>query len=140
MREIIGVRLRQERERLGFNQVDFAKLGGASKRSLIDWEQGKLVPNAEFLAAVAVAGADVNYVITGSYVVSVLSRDESELVAGFRSLDLRGKTGVLALISGMAQPEPKVKNVFHGGVGQVVEGNINTPQTFNFGIDDIKKR
>lgn len=136
MREIIGARLRQERERLGFNQVDFAKLGGASKRSLIDWEQGNLVPNAEFLAAVAAAGADINYVITGSYVTSSLSHEESELLAGFRSLDLRGKTGVLALISGMAQTEPKIKNVFHGGVGQVVEGNINTPQTFNFGVKD----
>lgn len=135
MRELIGNRLRQERERLGINQSDFAKIGGASKRSQIDWEKGTLVPNAEFLALVAEIGVDVSYVLTGKYATAVLSKEESDVVAGYRTLDMRGKAGVLSLISGMAPQAPKIQNVFHGGVGQTVQGDITTPQTFIFGKD-----
>lgn len=61
----IGARLREERERLGLNQTDFAGLGEASKHSQIDWENDKSAPNARFLAAIAEAGVDVRYVVTG---------------------------------------------------------------------------
>lgn len=61
----IGERLREERERTGLNQADFAAIGGASKRSQIDWEKGVAAPNATFLSAVAAHGVDVTYVITG---------------------------------------------------------------------------
>ncbi|WP_312438596.1 helix-turn-helix transcriptional regulator [Achromobacter sp.] len=66
MRLKIGSRLREERERLGFSQQAFAELGGASKRSQLEWEKGAQVPNAEFLAHVAAHGADVSYIVTGA--------------------------------------------------------------------------
>lgn len=65
MRLEIGVRLREERERLGFSQQAFAEIGGASKRSQVEWEKGAQVPNAEFLAHIATRGADVTYIVTG---------------------------------------------------------------------------
>lgn len=65
MRLEIGVRLREERERLGFSQQAFAEIGGASKRSQVEWEKGAQVPNAEFLAHIAARGADVAYIVTG---------------------------------------------------------------------------
>lgn len=65
MRVEIGARLKEERERLGLSQQAFAALGNASKRSQIEWEKGAQVPNAEFLSAIAVSGADVLYVVTG---------------------------------------------------------------------------
>lgn len=61
----IGARLKAERQRLGLNQVDFAKIADASKRALIDWEKGVRSPNALALSAFADAGVDILYVLTG---------------------------------------------------------------------------
>jgi transcriptional regulator with XRE-family HTH domain len=129
LREIIGARLKEERERLGYNQIDFAAIGGASNRSQVDWEKGKQMPNAEFLALIAAVGVDVQYVLTGAHSNAALAKDEEELIAnyralnaedkaevhsnialtqderellaGYRTLDIRGKVGVLGMIDGL---------------------------------------
>ena len=44
----IGIRLKEERDRLGYDQEGFAAVGGASRHSQIDWEKGKSFPNAKF--------------------------------------------------------------------------------------------
>jgi transcriptional regulator with XRE-family HTH domain len=129
LREIIGTRLCEERDRLGFNQSDLAKVGGASKRSQIDWEAGKSMPNAEYLALVAAVGVDVQYVLTGRHSVTALSKEESDLVNGFRGLDLRGKAGVMGLISGMST---SAQNNIKGDVGQIINGDVASPMTINF--------
>lgn len=61
----IEKRLKEERELLGFNQADFAGLAGRTKKTMIDYEKGKSSPDARFLAAIAAAGADVQYILTG---------------------------------------------------------------------------
>lgn len=61
----IGERLKEERERLGMNQADFAALAGASKRAQVRYESGERNPDAEYLAGIAAAGADVQYIVTG---------------------------------------------------------------------------
>lgn len=76
MRSEIGSRLREERERLGQTQADFAALGGASKRSQIEWEKGGQTPNAEFLAKVGLQGVDVQYILTGTRAMSAQVLDE----------------------------------------------------------------
>jgi transcriptional regulator with XRE-family HTH domain len=58
-------RLKEERERLGFTQPDFAGLAGTTKKTVIDYEKGKTSPKASFLEAIARVGADVSYIITG---------------------------------------------------------------------------
>jgi transcriptional regulator with XRE-family HTH domain len=70
MRLEIGQRLKEERERLGLSQQAFAEIGGASKRSQVEWEKGAQVPNAEFLALVAKSGADVAFIVTGARALS----------------------------------------------------------------------
>lgn len=63
----IGERLKEERDRLGLSQTDFAALAGASKETQINWEKGKGgAPNAFDLERFAAAGVDVLYVITGT--------------------------------------------------------------------------
>ncbi|WP_211452599.1 helix-turn-helix domain-containing protein [Collimonas antrihumi] len=62
---MIGIRLREERERLGYTQEDFSLLGEASKRTQIEWEKGAAFPNAFVLERFASVGADVQYIITG---------------------------------------------------------------------------
>ncbi|MDF3845757.1 hypothetical protein P3W55_28960 [Pseudomonas citronellolis] len=61
------MRIKEERERLGFNQTQFAALVDASKKTQIRWEQeGGGFPDAAALAGWASAGMDVLYVLTGS--------------------------------------------------------------------------
>ncbi|WP_010226708.1 helix-turn-helix domain-containing protein [Pseudomonas donghuensis] len=61
----IGERLREERARLGFNQAEFAAFAGVAKTSQFNYEKGERSPDAAYLAAVAVKGVDVLYVVTG---------------------------------------------------------------------------
>ena len=61
----IGFRLREERERLGLNQSDFAEKAGATRKSQFNYETDARRPDADYLAAIAAAGADVLYVLTG---------------------------------------------------------------------------
>lgn len=62
----IGTRLREERERLAHTQDSFAALAAIGKRALIHYEKGERSPDAQFLAAIAAAGADVLYIVTGA--------------------------------------------------------------------------
>ena len=61
----ISVRLREERERLGLNQVEFGSIGGVKKLAQINYEKGERHPDSAYLAAIAAAGADVLYILTG---------------------------------------------------------------------------
>jgi len=78
MRKDVGARLREERLGLGFNQTDFAKIGAASKRSQVDWEKGASSPNADYLEAIAAAGADVLYILTGKREAGPLKDTEAQ--------------------------------------------------------------
>ncbi|EON15010.1 helix-turn-helix domain-containing protein [Pandoraea sp. SD6-2] len=87
MRTDIGIRLREERLRLGYSQTEFAALGGASKRSQIDWESGKTSPTAEVLAVLTEVGVDALYVLTGTrsvQVKSALTWEEQALLENYR--------------------------------------------------------
>ena len=61
----IGHRLRVERNRLGLNQTDFAGLAGTTKKTQIDYEKDVSSPAGKYLAAIAEAGADVQYIVSG---------------------------------------------------------------------------
>lgn len=91
---------------MGYNQSEFAAIGGASKRSQIDWEQGKLVPNAEFLARVAGVGVDTQYVLTGVVSNNTLTNDENELLGVYRALSTKGKARLRGVIDGIKAPVP----------------------------------
>ncbi|REF69739.1 MULTISPECIES: helix-turn-helix domain-containing protein [Paracoccus] len=58
-------RLREERLRLNMVQPQLAEIGGVGKQSQINYESGKRQPDASYLAAIAAAGADVLYILTG---------------------------------------------------------------------------
>ncbi|MGN8344368.1 helix-turn-helix domain-containing protein [Pseudomonas sp. SMV71] len=102
----IGDRLKEERERLGFNQTEFAAKAGASKNSQYNYEKGERSPDASYLAAVADQGVDVLYVVTGrrlSTDESQLSTDELEVVTHVRGLDDEDKVAVMRLLRAFAQ-------------------------------------
>lgn len=67
----IGVRLKEVREALALSQTEFAQIAekagvpGATRQSQAKYEKGLAMPGAAYLAAIAAAGADVLYILTG---------------------------------------------------------------------------
>lgn len=61
----IGVRLKEERERLGMSQSVFGEAGGVRKNAQIKYEQDERKPDAGYLISIACIGVDVTYVLTG---------------------------------------------------------------------------
>ena len=61
----IHERLKAERERLHLSQPSLATLASVGKTTVINWEKGASAPDAVQLAAIASAGADVLYILTG---------------------------------------------------------------------------
>lgn len=58
-------RLREERQRLGLNQIDFGRLGGVSKNTQLAYENASSPISLEYLGRLASHGVDVMYVISG---------------------------------------------------------------------------
>jgi len=117
-------RLKEERMRLGLNQTEFGELGGVQKDAQLKYESGKRKPDTEYLAAIAAAGADVQYILTGIRSSTALAPDEQMLLTGYRALDARGKAGVFGVIGGLTQSPNSVGQQFNAKVGQVIHGDI----------------
>lgn len=58
-------RLREERKKLGLSQEEFALVAGVKKLAQGNYEKGERHPDSRYLAAIAAAGADVLYILTG---------------------------------------------------------------------------
>ena len=58
-------RLREVREALGLSQQALAERCGITARSQRNYESGERHPDSAYLAAIAAAGADVLYILTG---------------------------------------------------------------------------
>lgn len=144
----IGMRLREERQRLGMSQPVFGEVGGVTKKTQMLYESGERMPDAEYLAAITLAGVDVLYVLTGdrsfmppppiSPEHRVLIRDyEASSADGQEAIRrMAAATALGASASAASGKSPKrASQVFTGEVGQAVKGNIkNTgPITFNVG-------
>lgn len=61
---LIGVRLKEERNRLRRTQKDFAAAGSVLQNAQSNYERGLRSPNAFYLAKLARIGVDVLYVLT----------------------------------------------------------------------------
>ena len=116
----IGERLREERTRLDMTQPAFGAVAGITKKTQGLYESDARAPDATYLGAIAEAGADVLYVLTGrremrpmtqtmsmsgagmvaeqggGYSADMtLSADERDLVLRFRAADDEGRAAVL---------------------------------------------
>jgi transcriptional regulator with XRE-family HTH domain len=61
----IGLRLKEERKRLGKNQTDFASFCGFSRRTQVKYEQGESEPDELYLFKASELGVDIGYVLDG---------------------------------------------------------------------------
>lgn len=104
-----GERLREERERLGFNQTDFAKLCGLTKLTQLNYEQNKRAPDGVYLATIAKVGADVLYIITGQRSGELLPSREAVLLDNYRHSDEKGKRVIEQTALVVAEPSKEYK-------------------------------
>lgn len=103
----IGDRLKEERQRLGLNQSDFAALAQVTKNSQLNYEKGERSPDAVYLAAVAGAGVDVLYVVTGERKLTSadsIPADEAQLLEHYRTLPAPVKVTLANLANTLADP------------------------------------
>lgn len=121
-----GKRLKEEREKLGFNQTDFAAIGGVSRKSQFNYEDDERKADTAYLSAIAVVGADVRYIVTGGRegpAPLVLSADERELLALFRAASLTGKAAAIGALQGaISMSAPKTQTNINAPVSGGVAG------------------
>ncbi len=121
----IGGRLREERERLGFNQTDFGAIGGVGRKSQFNYEENERQPDSSYLEAIAAIGADVRYIITGERegpAPEALSADERQLLALFRAAPLTGKAAAIGALQGAVGAGGKISQQFNAPVSGGVAG------------------
>ena len=96
----IGERLREQRELMGKSQTEFALIAvaagvpGATRQSQAKYEKGLASASAAYMAAIAAAGVDVMYVLTGQRSKSVtpaMSRRAAALIDNYENTDEAGK-------------------------------------------------
>lgn len=139
----LGERLREERERLGYNQADFAALAGATRKTQFNYETGERSPDANYLLAIGAAGADVQYIVMGMRSAQALSRDEIELLEAFRAAPLVVKGAVIGALQGgneKSAAEKKQKQVVRGSANQVAGGDITNSQGVSFNAPTGKRK
>lgn len=112
-------RLREERKRLKLNQTQLAALAGTTKNSQLNYEKGNVCPNAVYLAAIAAAGVDVQYVLTGQRSAEpVLTPEEKDLLAAWhRAAPAVRAAALAALLAGADAKKP---------ARQIVGGDVHT--------------
>lgn len=106
----IGDRLREERERLDLNQTQFAERAGTTRKTQFNYESNARRPDADYLAALAAAGVDVLYVLTGQRVHApppALSREETALLDNYRHADDEGREAARRVLSSLAESKRK---------------------------------
>lgn len=109
---MIGMRIKEERERLALTQPVFAEAAGAKKRTLIDWEKGVSSPTAVQLSALARLGVDVMYVLTGQRSQeSVLSQREAALLDNYRHSSQDGQDAIERVALVAAKPNQEQLSV-----------------------------
>lgn len=124
----IGERLREERERLGENQTDFAALAGVTRKTLFGYETAERMPPADALAAWAEIGLDVGYVVLGQRSDGATSHhlppDEELLLDAYRALTATARKALLAeLLTGIKRRTSRPKPAESAGVNIRGSGN-----------------
>lgn len=77
LRKESGLRLQEERKRLGISQTVFAKRAGVSRGSQINYESGEREPDAAYYETIATLGVSLTYIHSGEAIEGFPSFAES---------------------------------------------------------------
>lgn len=124
----IADRLREERERLGLSQEALGVVGGVRKQAQHLYEKGERNPDSQYLAAIAAAGADVLYVVTGVHAGGVkpaptLTAEEEAMLACWRAAPAAVRRAAMAALVS-AGSAPLSMKMSHAGAGAVQVGQV----------------
>lgn len=101
----IGLRITQERKRLGYSQTTLATKLGRSKSTQISYESDDTSPDANYFFALNELGADIYYIITGRQLEALKEDDELRLLGNYRSFDDKHKNIILNLLEDIARSD-----------------------------------
>ena len=114
----IGARIREERNRMALSQEAFGAIPGVTKQAQIKYEKDERHPDTLYLAAIAAAGADVLYILTGqrsgvaaaapvvAEPAAQLSRRALAVAQNYEATSEEGKKIIEAAAFAAAQPAP----------------------------------
>lgn len=110
----LGARIRQERIKRGLDKKAFAQAIGVSERRLraIENDAGKPLTAVQ-LAAMAVAGLDVPYVLTGTKSAQ-LKPEEAAIVDNYRNSTPAGQASLREVGTAFAQQAEGMKKAMEG--------------------------
>lgn len=130
----IGARLKEERLRVGIKQADLAAQIGIAKKSQTNYELGHSSPSADYLAAIADTGIDIQYVLTGRRAAPIAG-DEAELLARYREAAPELRAAALRVLGVATVGSSSKYNVqVEGNHGQVFTAPVRQDKAqFHFG-------
>lgn len=105
----LGARLRTARKGLGKSQDDMAAACGVSREMWGKYERDAAMPGGEVLIKVALAGIDVNYILTGQRAGGVkpaptLTAEEETMLGYFRDASKEVRRAALGALLGASAP------------------------------------
>ena len=98
-----GIRIREERERLGLTQADL----GVAPKTQRYYEIGERKPDTDYIERLAALGADVLYILTGRRDVTTLTREETALVDNYRAAPEVVKRSLRGAAAAWQEPDVK---------------------------------
>lgn len=119
-----GRRLREERVRLGLNQVEFAKLAGTSDRSQLAYENGKTAPTTAYLFRLSDHGVDIGYLVTGLRTFESATEEQSRLFRMLSKLSERERRAVMSLITILSGEEADPEAILEQIQMQIARGAV----------------
>lgn len=95
----IGIRLREERERLKLNQANFAELASVTRNTQSLYETDERTPDGKYLNAISYGGVDILYVLCGDKTNnSAVTPRDRELLDNFHASATEVQEGVRKML------------------------------------------
>lgn len=111
---LFGERLKEARKALELSQSEAADLTGVSRVHWGRCERGEAMPGGEVLAALAIAGANVHYILTGQLAGPApepMTEDEKGMLDDYREASGPVRRAARALLKAVEPPVPPPANV-----------------------------
>lgn len=114
---------------MGLTQEAFGDLGGVKRLAQAHYEKGTRNPDSAYLSAIAAAGVDVQYVLTGRRSANASSQAQQLLNAYLEASPERQRDALMVLLGGAVEADQRFKKA---KIGQQITVDSNAG-AMNFG-------
>jgi transcriptional regulator with XRE-family HTH domain len=121
------------REAKHLNQEGFAAIAGVSKTTQNNYETGKRKPTFDYLEALAAAGVDVVYLLTGDTDPRKLPEREAEMLRAWRAMSAEHQDAAFRLMEAWRQEDVQAgrSKTIREGKGDTADKTIHPPAEKN---------